>query len=169
MIRMVPCAYGFRRQPGGREPGSEFGRYVNFAGLARLRDVEHHVLVRAWEPERFATVGPEYRELLLREERDVELARRTERDPPGAERGHEGARDRLDVGIGLAWHHDEIGVAVKLLQVRGVGVGKRKPVDRDLAFLRGGRDIEVLTARVERDAGDVRAVRSGKSRIGQPL
>src|SRR5438067_1548959 len=43
-------------------------------------DVAHHVLVGAREPERFAAVGSEYRQLLLREERDVEIARRAEGD-----------------------------------------------------------------------------------------
>ena len=35
------------RQPGGREPGSEFGRYANFAGLSRLRAPATTGLARA--------------------------------------------------------------------------------------------------------------------------
>ena len=50
----------------------------------------------------------------------------------------------------------------------GIGVGERQPVDRDLPFLRAGRDVEFLAAGVECDPGHVGAIGSGQPRIGKP-
>ncbi|TMA56426.1 MAG: hypothetical protein E6J75_09705 [Deltaproteobacteria bacterium] len=57
---------------------------------------------------------------------------------------------------------------MEFLEVGGIGVGEREPVDRDLPFLGASRDVQVLTAGVDRDPGHVGAPGSGQPRIAEP-
>src|SRR6184192_996089 len=84
------------------------------------RDIALGVLLRAREPERFGTVGIEDRELVLREEGNVEPAGGPEGDPPAPNRGHERAANQSEVGISGTRRHDEVGIPVELLEVGGI-------------------------------------------------
>src|SRR5204862_3979448 len=73
-----------------------------------------------------------------------------------------------EVGICGTRRDDEVRVPVEFLEVSGIGVGEREPVDHDLPFLGAGRDVQLLTAGVDSYPGDVGAPRSGQPRIAEP-